>query len=45
MTAADRCRKEISWLEALPLDNPDRLGILLGLADWYTELWLLEGDA
>ena len=37
-----RCLREITAIEAeLRTGNPDVMGLLLALADWHAELWIL----
>ncbi len=38
----ERCQREIRALEALPLDHPEALGILMALTDWHVEMLLNE---
>ena len=44
-TDIERCRREIAAIEAeLLAGNPDVEGLYLALADWCTELRILEAD-
>jgi hypothetical protein len=44
-TSIERCRREIATIEAqIRAGHPDVQGLCLALADWSTELRLLEAE-